>query len=124
MNEDMIDTEHLIRAFEDATLPMSDFHHREHLIIALWYAHHYPPPEALNRMRDGLQRLLVVSGRPATAYREDVTALWMRRAHDFLRCCQLSLTPDTTAAWLVHASKWAAKPPAAGATHTEQTNTS
>ncbi len=123
MSSDMTDTEHLIRAFENATLPNGDFHHREHLIVALWYAYHYPPPEALNRIRDGLQRLLAASGRPATAYREDVTALWMRRAHDFLIANELSLSPEITAAWLLHAAKWPAKSPDAAATHAEQTAT-
>jgi hypothetical protein len=101
--------EHLVHHFEVGTIPMDNFHHREHLMVALWYAANYEPHEALSRVRAGLQRLLVVNGKPATAYREDVTALWMQRAHEYVRVTNSSPSPETMQEWLLHAAQYPQK---------------
>jgi len=101
--------EHLVQSFEAGTVPVTDFHHREHLIVALWYAANYEPHEALSRVRAGLLHLLAVNGKPATAYREDVTALWMLRAHEYFRFTNASLSPETMQQWLLHAAQYPAK---------------
>lgn len=99
----------LIHQFEAATLSMAHFHHREHLIVALWYASRYEPQEALGRIRTGLQRLLAANGKPHTAYREDITALWMQRAHGFLATSEPStLATDCVAQWLLCAASYPA----------------
>ena len=101
--------EHLVHSFEAGTVPVADFHHREHLIVALWYAANYEPHEALSRVRAGLLHLLALNGKPATAYREDVTALWMLRAHEYFRFTNASLSPETMQQWLLHAAQYPAK---------------
>jgi hypothetical protein len=103
--------EHLVHHFEAATLPMADFHHREHLMVALWYAANYEPDEALSRVRAGLLRLLAVNGKSAAAYREDVTALWMQRAHEYLRFTNSSALPEMMQQWLLHAADYPASSP-------------
>ena len=74
----------LVERFEGATIPLHDFHHREHLLVALFYASNYPPGQSLSRMRSGLQRVLAANGKPPSAYREDVTSQWMDRAPAFV----------------------------------------
>lgn len=97
----------LVHQFEAATLSMTQFHHREHLIVALWYTSHHEPAEALSRMRTDLQHLLAANGKPASAYREDLTALWMQRAHDFLATSEhLTFPTGCVADWLHHAASF------------------
>jgi hypothetical protein len=96
----------LIHEFEAATIPNSSFHHREHLIVALYYAAHNDPAESLRKMRTGLQRLLAANNKPPTAYKEELTALWMNRAHTFLASRQATFSLETTAEWLQHAAKF------------------
>ncbi len=97
----------LVHQFEAATLSMTHFHHREHLIVALWYASSYEPREALSQMRTGLQRLLATNGKPASAYREDLTALWMQRAYDFLATSEHSTLPtESVTQWLLRAASY------------------
>jgi hypothetical protein len=73
----------LILQFETATVPLDQFHHREHLMVALWYALHLPPEEALRKMRAGLQRLLAANRKPPEAYCEQITMMWIERAVAF-----------------------------------------
>ena len=96
----------LIHQFEAAAVPLSQFHHREHLIVALYYAAHHNPTESLQKMRTGLQRLLAANNNPPTAYKEDLTALWMNRAHTFLASRAASFSPEITAEWLHYAKSF------------------
>lgn len=73
----------LIERFEQCTLPIAEMHHTQHLEIALWYALHYPPPEALNRMHNGLKALLAENG-VGSSYDEEVTRGWMEFVQDFI----------------------------------------
>lgn len=74
----------LIAQFGDTTLPLSQFHHAEHLQIALCYAMHHGPEDALNRMSTGLQRYLQANRIPPEKYSAAVTAAWMERIQQFL----------------------------------------
>ena len=74
----------LVTQFENATLPLAEFHHAQHLEIALWYALHNPPEDALARMIAGLQRYLKANNIPAEKYSAAVTAAWMERIQQFL----------------------------------------
>lgn len=100
----MTEIECLLHQFEAATVSLADFHHREHLTVAICYASRYPPHEALARIRTGLQRVLAANGKPPSAYREDLTALWMRRAYHFLGDGTPLLSPKIIAQWLSHAA--------------------
>lgn len=96
----------LIHEFEAATIPLSRFHHREHLIVALYYAAHHHPAESLEKMRTGLQRVLAANNKPPEAYKEDLTALWISRAHIFLASRRATFSPAITAEWLHHAASF------------------
>lgn len=66
----------LVEEFESATVDVAAFHHREHMLVALWLTAHHSPEAALDRMRAGLHRLLARAGRDA--YHETITVFWMR----------------------------------------------
>jgi hypothetical protein len=73
----------LIERFEQCTLPIAEMHHTQHLEIALWYVLHYPPEEALERMRNGLKALLAQNG-VGSSYNEEVTLGWMTFVQKFV----------------------------------------
>ena len=84
----------LIERFEQCTLPIAEMHHTQHLEIALWYVLHYPPEEALDRMRNGLKALLAENG-VGSSYNEEVTLGWMRFVQEFTSHADRSLPfPD------------------------------
>lgn len=62
--------------FERGDIDPAGFHHREHMLVALWFLAHEPPAGALARMRAGLHAVLAKIGRDA--YHETVTIFWMR----------------------------------------------
>jgi hypothetical protein len=71
----------LVTRFETATVPQSEWTHRAHLTVALWYASHHGPAEALERMRSGILRLNRAHGVPTTStrgYHETITRFYMR----------------------------------------------
>jgi len=71
----------LVTRFESATLPQGEWTHRAHLTVALWYASHHGPAEALERMRSGILRLNRAHGVPTTStrgYHETITRFYMR----------------------------------------------
>jgi hypothetical protein len=74
------EVERLVARFQDGTLPQAEWTHRAHLTVALWYATHHPPAEALELMRAGIRRLIAVYGVPATptrGYHETITRFYM-----------------------------------------------
>jgi hypothetical protein len=74
----------LVEQFENATLPLAEFHHAQHLEVALWYTLHYPPGEACTRMSDGLRHYLAANHIPAGKYSQAVTDAWMARIAGFV----------------------------------------
>jgi hypothetical protein len=71
----------LVTRFETAMVPQSEWTHRAHLTVALWYASHHGPAEALERMRSGILRLNRAHGVPTTStrgYHETITRFYMR----------------------------------------------
>lgn len=77
----MYDTEEdvlrVVRGFETCEMPAGEFHHREHLTMAVWYLTTRSRDEALNQMRAGLFRFIDHHGVDRKKYREDVTVFWM-----------------------------------------------
>jgi hypothetical protein len=70
----------LVARFAEATLPASEWTHRAHLTVALWFATHHAPAEALHRMREGILRLNQAHGvanTPTRGYHETITRFYM-----------------------------------------------
>jgi hypothetical protein len=78
----------LVARFTDGTLPASEWTHRAHLTVALWYATHHPTADALSLMREGILRLNQAHGvpnTPARGYHETITRFYMHVVQQHLR---------------------------------------
>ena len=80
---DTAEIKEIVRAFAACETAPQDFHHREHLAVALFYCVSYPPAEATARMCLGLQKFLAHHGL-TQGYDEALTLLWLRRVNDFI----------------------------------------
>ena len=69
--------ERLVRDFESCTIAAADFHHREHLVVAVWYLQTLSPPEAVARMRTALLQFIDHHGVDPKKYSEEVTVFWV-----------------------------------------------
>ena len=69
--------ERLVRDFESCSIPAADFHHREHLTVAVWYLQTLSRAEAVNQMRAALLRFLDHHGVDRKKYSEEVTVFWV-----------------------------------------------
>ncbi len=70
----------LIRRFEAANIARKDWHHAEHLVVALYYVNTFRPDTALVKMRDGIFRLLrsfAVDLSKEMPYHETLTVFWI-----------------------------------------------
>jgi hypothetical protein len=70
------DIESFIRAFEDGSLPRSEWTHARHLIMALWYLRRHDRDEATRLIRDGIRRFNERQGN-VTGYHETITSAWV-----------------------------------------------
>jgi hypothetical protein len=76
----------LVGAFESRTLAKSEWTHRAHLTVALWYASHLTYEEALGAMRAGIHRVNDTHGVVSTStsgYHETITRFYMRLVSHF-----------------------------------------
>ena len=55
-------THRLVYRFEDHTLPKEQWTHTAHCIVALWYCVHFPLPEAVEKIRNGIRTYNVSIG--------------------------------------------------------------
>ena len=69
--------ERLVCDFESCAIAAADFHHREHLVVAVWYLQTLSPPEAVARMRASLLRFIDHHGVDPKKYSEEVTVFWV-----------------------------------------------
>jgi hypothetical protein len=76
--------ESFIRAFEDCSLPKSEWTHRAHLIMALWYIRRHGRDEATELIRGGIRRYNESHGN-LTGYHETITVAWVAVIEGFLR---------------------------------------
>jgi hypothetical protein len=70
-----------LRAFEEGTLPLEEWHHRTHLKVAYLYLRSSSFDEALIRARQNIQRYNAATQTPETldrGYHETITVAWMR----------------------------------------------
>jgi hypothetical protein len=72
----------LVQKFESCQLSLAEFKHREHLTVALWYLSGLTVREAIERMREGLQRFISHHGE--TGYHETITVFWLKVVRGFL----------------------------------------
>lgn len=75
----------LVAAFETCTLPVAQWRHDAHVLVALWYVRRFELAQAQAAMRSGLQRYLAAVGGQATAYSETVTCAWIAIIDRFAR---------------------------------------
>lgn len=69
--------ERLVRDFESCAIKAADFHHREHLIVTVWYLQTLSRAEVVEKMRSGLLRFLDHHGVDRKKYSEEVTVFWV-----------------------------------------------
>ena len=66
-----------VRGFETCQTPAGDFHHREHLTVAVWYLQTLSPDETVAAMRTALLRFVDHHGVDRKKYSEEVTVFWV-----------------------------------------------
>jgi hypothetical protein len=69
--------ENLVRAFETCALDKTEFRHRHHLAVAVWYVHTLGREAALDRMRAGLLKFLEHHQVDRKKYSEKITVFWI-----------------------------------------------
>lgn len=69
--------EAVVRGFETCTTDKSEFSHRQHLTVAVWYLQTLDTKAAVERMRTGLLRFIDHHGVPREKYSEAVTVYWI-----------------------------------------------
>ncbi len=80
----------LVRAFENATIPASDFSHAAHIAVALSYLAELPPDRALERMREKVRAFAAHHG-AGNLYHETLTTFWMRLLDHVANGCDPNL---------------------------------
>ena len=75
----------VVEKFEGCELTLEEFTHARHLTVACWYLCTLPRPQALRRMRGGLQRF--IAHHQKQGYHETITRFWMELLCNYL--CQL-----------------------------------
>ena len=78
----------LAKAFEERTLPKSEWTHAAHLTVGMYYCFHNPLGVAKNLMSDGIYWLNDAHGTPNTetsGYHETLTVFWLKTVADLHR---------------------------------------
>ena len=71
------ESEALVRAFENGTLPPAEFNHHAHMTVALWYLMHRPYAQAVNQMRAAIAHY-AARHQHHQLYNETITLFWMK----------------------------------------------
>ena len=75
--ESEAEIEEVVRGFETCATGKTDFHHREHLTVTVWYLQTLSRAEVVERMRVGLLRFLEHHGVDVGKYSKEVTVFWV-----------------------------------------------
>jgi hypothetical protein len=92
--------ESFVRAFEDGSLPSSEWTHTRHLVMALWYVRRHRHDEAAKLIREGIQRYNQAKGN-LTGYHETITRAWITVIEGFLSTRDRDLPSAVLAAELL-----------------------
>ena len=84
--------ENVVRSIEACETGADDFHHAEHLAVAVWYLHTMERDAALDRMRAGLLRFLNHHEGDTTKYSETITVFYIDKVVEKLN----DLGPDVS----------------------------
>lgn len=71
----------MVQGFEKGTLPTTEWTHKAHFVMALWYTVHFPIAEARTRIKKGIKVYNVATGGRNTedsGYHETITELYIR----------------------------------------------
>ncbi len=79
----------VVRRFESCDYSAGDFHHQQHITVAMCYLMEVSEQDALDRLRSGLKQFLQYHQRTG-AYHETVTVYWIKRVRDFLECSDIT----------------------------------
>jgi hypothetical protein len=77
----------LAKAFQERTLPKSEWTHAAHLVVGLYHCFHHAPEAARNLVREGIMRLNDAHGTPNTdtsGYHETITVFWLETVARYL----------------------------------------
>ena len=78
----------IVRSFEKAAISRTDWKHREHLTVALYYLSVHDYETAYRKMRDGIFKLLrafEIDFAKEMPYHETLTVFWLKTVDDFRR---------------------------------------
>jgi hypothetical protein len=95
-----LEIESFIRAFEDGSLPKSEWTHSRHLVMALWYSTRHDRDDAIRLIRTGIQRHNERNGN-FTGYHETITLAWVAVIERFLRDRDLDVAVSVLAGELL-----------------------
>jgi len=84
----------LIAGFEDGSWPVAEFHHMQHLAVAVHYLTEDPVP--MDTLRDRIRRYNVSQGGENTedrGYHETITRFWLEIVRAYIAALPAGLTP-------------------------------
>jgi hypothetical protein len=96
-----LEIESLVRAFENGSLPRTEWTHARHLMVALWYLRLHGRDEATRLIRDGIRRYNFIQGNH-TGYHETITLAWVDVIERFLSGRERDMPVSLLAASLLH----------------------
>jgi hypothetical protein len=88
----------LLERFERCAIPRPEWTHRAHVQIAYLYVKAHPFPEALNRVRCGIQALNAANGveeGPRSGYNETITVAFLRLVECAFRVYDVTQPPTS-----------------------------
>lgn len=71
----------LVEGFEDGSFPASEWTHKAHFVMALWYLCHHPLNEARVKIKEGIKKYNVLNGGKNTedsGYHETITEFYIQ----------------------------------------------
>lgn len=75
--ESEAEIEEVVRGFETCATPAAEFHHREHLTVAVWYLQTLSREATVDAMRAALVRFINHHGVDPNKYSEEITVFWV-----------------------------------------------